>query len=90
MASDWVDRYEANAESAMLELVQFLVRCCGCRARVTEEMFKSDTTEAIRALTKNFSESSYEYPLSMAGPQQKKFKVCGLGMTVRTTVVCPG
>ncbi len=59
----------------MLELVQFLVRCCGCKAHITEEMFNSDTTDTIKELTKKFSESSYEYPLIMSGPQQKKFKV---------------
>ncbi len=76
MASEWVDRYERDAELAMLELVQFLIRCCGCKARITEEMFKSDTTaDAIMELTKKFSESSYEYPLTMTGPQQKKFEV---------------
>ena len=70
-----MDRYEADAETAMLELIQFLVLCCGCKAGVSNDMFKKDTTEAIRSLTENFAESSYEYPLIMAGPQQKKFKV---------------
>ena len=59
MASDWVDRYEQDAESAMLELVQYFVLCCGCRGVVTMEMFQEDDTSAIiRKLTENFAEVS--------------------------------
>ena len=62
----------------MLELVQFFVVCCGCRAEITLEMYRGETTDVIRALTENFAEDSGGYPLIMTGPAQKKFKVSSL------------
>ena len=44
---------------AMVELVQYFVLCCGCRATITMEMFQNeDTTSVIRSLTENFDEAS--------------------------------
>ena len=41
----------------MVELVQYFVHCCGCRAAITMEMFQNeDTTSIIRSLTENFDE----------------------------------
>lgn len=57
MASEWVDRYEKDAESAMVELIQFVVLCCGCKAPITMAMFQEDDTQDIvRSLTENFAE----------------------------------
>ena len=40
-----------------MELVQYFVLCCGCRATITMEMFQNeDTTSIIRSLTENFDE----------------------------------
>lgn len=75
VASDWVRRYEQDAESAMLELIQYFVLCCGCRAEVTLEMYRGETADVIRTLTENFDEDSGGYPLITPGPGQKKFKV---------------
>lgn len=75
VASDWVKRYEQDPESGMLELVQFFVLCCACRAEITLEMYRAEVTEVIRTLTENFVEDSGDYPLIMTGPGQKKFKV---------------
>ena len=42
-----------------MELVQYFVLCCGCRATITMEMFQNeDTTSVIRSLTENFDEVS--------------------------------
>ena len=57
LASDWTDRYQEDAEKAMVELVQYFVLCCGCRATITMEMFQNEeTTSVIRSLTENFDE----------------------------------
>ena len=59
VASEWVDRYQEGSETAMAELIQFFVHCCGCRATITMEMFQNeDTTSIIRSLTENFDEVS--------------------------------
>lgn len=75
VASNWVRQYEQDAESAMLELVQYFVLSCGCRAEVTMEMYRRETADVIRTLTENFDEDSGGYPLIATGPGQKKFKV---------------
>lgn len=76
-ANDWVKRYEKDAESAMLELVQFFVLCCGCHAEISLEMYAGEVTDVIRILTENLAEDSAggDYPLVRTGPGQKKFKV---------------
>lgn len=59
VASEWVDRYEKDAEAAMVELIQFVVLCCGCKAPITLAMFQEeDTQNIIRSLTENFAEVS--------------------------------
>ena len=74
--SEWVDRYQQDAESAMVELIQYFVLCSGCKASISLRMFQTEApSDVIRALTENFSEDSGEYPLSMTGPAQRKFKV---------------
>ncbi|KAL5476327.1 hypothetical protein EMCRGX_G026256 [Ephydatia muelleri] len=76
VVSEWVKRYEDNAEAAVVELIQLFVVCCGCKATITMEMYrKSETSEAIRSLTENFAEESGDYPLVTTGPIYKKFKV---------------
>ena len=56
VASDWVDCYQKDAESAMLELIQYFVLCCGCKAGITMDMFRAETSDVIRMLTENFAE----------------------------------
>ena len=28
---DWIETYNKNKESAMVDLLQFFVQCCGCK-----------------------------------------------------------
>ena len=56
--SEWIKRYEADADKAMLELIQFFVECCGCKASISMEQYQESTTsDAIRSLTENFAEA---------------------------------
>ena len=55
--SDWLSRYQSNPEKAMLELIQYFVRCCGCNAVVSQKDFQTqEASTVIRALTENFAE----------------------------------
>ena len=50
-------RYQADAEIAMLELVQYFVRCCGCRAKILSNDFQTqEAATVIRKLTEDFAE----------------------------------
>ena len=57
MVGDWVKRYQSDTEEAMLELVQFFVRSCGCKAIISRSDFQDkDASAVIRVLTENFAE----------------------------------
>uniref|UniRef100_A0A8C0FQQ6 Cohesin subunit SA n=1 Tax=Bubo bubo TaxID=30461 RepID=A0A8C0FQQ6_BUBBB len=60
---------------ALLDLINFFIQCSGCKGVVTAEMFRHmQNSEIIRKMTEEFDEDSGDYPLTMAGPQWKKFK----------------
>ena len=75
LASDWVKHYEKNPESALLELVQFFVMCCGCRVVITMDMFCGETSDTVHTITENSLENAGEYPLILPGSNGKKFRV---------------
>ncbi|RDD46055.1 Cohesin subunit SA-2 [Trichoplax sp. H2] len=72
---DWITHYNQNNKKGLIELVQFIVHCCGCKGIVTEEMLKeSENIKSIQELTLKFDEDSNEYPIIMTGPKYKKLK----------------
>ncbi|EDV25780.1 uncharacterized protein TRIADDRAFT_55216 [Trichoplax adhaerens] len=72
---DWITHYNQNNKKGLIELVQFIVHCCGCKGVVTEEMLKeSENIKSIQELTLKFDEDSNEYPIIMTGPKYKKLK----------------
>ena len=56
VASEWVDTYQQDPEQAMMELIQYFVFSCGCKAFITMDMFRAETSDVIRTLTENFAE----------------------------------
>nr|XP_027303036.1 cohesin subunit SA-3-like [Anas platyrhynchos] len=54
---EWLQGYKRDREPAFLELVNFIVRSCGCRGTVTLAMLREQqNTEIIQRLTETFSE----------------------------------
>ena len=41
-----------------MELIQYFVFSCGCKAFITMDMFRAETSDVIRTLTENFAEVS--------------------------------
>ena len=75
VVDDWIETYKQDKDSALLDLINFLIHACGCKGTVTPEMFISlDQTEIIQRMTEEFDEDSGEYPLIQSGPTWKKFK----------------
>ena len=75
VVDDWIESYKQDKDSALLELINFLIQSCGCKGTVTPEMFVTmDQTEIIQRMTEEFDEDSGEYPLIQSGPTWKKFK----------------
>jgi hypothetical protein len=76
VVSDWVTRYQKDPQLGMLELIQYIIRCTGCEAIITPLEYRNEeSANIIRKLTKEFCEISYDdYPLTMTGPEYKRFK----------------
>ncbi|KAF9198474.1 hypothetical protein BGZ49_000699, partial [Haplosporangium sp. Z 27] len=49
VVADWITLYERSSDEAMLNLTNFLIRCCGCKQFVTAEDFK-DTDKMVDTL----------------------------------------
>uniref|UniRef100_A0A8D0H4L6 Cohesin subunit SA n=1 Tax=Sphenodon punctatus TaxID=8508 RepID=A0A8D0H4L6_SPHPU len=75
VVDDWIESYKHDRDTALLDLINFFIQCSGCKGVVTAEMFRHmQNSEIIRKMTEEFDEDSGDYPLTMAGPQWKKFK----------------
>uniref|UniRef100_A0AAY4ARS7 Cohesin subunit SA n=1 Tax=Denticeps clupeoides TaxID=299321 RepID=A0AAY4ARS7_9TELE len=75
VVDDWIESYKNDRDVALLELINFFIQCSGCKGAVSSEMFRHmQNSEIIRKMTEEFDEDSGDYPLTMAGPQWKKFK----------------
>ncbi|KAL4631142.1 cohesin subunit SA-1-like [Arapaima gigas] len=77
VVDEWLESYKQDREPGLLELINFVVQCCGCKGVVTKEMFSSmENVEIISRLTKDFNEDCSIYPLTSTGPQWRRFRTC--------------
>ncbi|KAG0027672.1 hypothetical protein BGZ81_005371 [Podila clonocystis] len=76
--SDWNESYEESSSVGMLNLINFLIRCCGCKHFITAEEFEDEDNniqilenilERYQANTANF-----DYPIVSKAKEFKKFK----------------
>uniref|UniRef100_A0A4W3JGB3 Cohesin subunit SA n=1 Tax=Callorhinchus milii TaxID=7868 RepID=A0A4W3JGB3_CALMI len=75
VVDDWIESYKQDRDIALLDLINFFIQCSGCKGTVRIEMFRNmQNTEIIRKMTEEFDEDSGDYPLTMPGPQWKKFR----------------
>uniref|UniRef100_A0A8C3ALD9 Cohesin subunit SA n=1 Tax=Cyclopterus lumpus TaxID=8103 RepID=A0A8C3ALD9_CYCLU len=75
VVDDWIESYKHDRDVALLDLINFFIQCSGCKGVVSGEMFRNmQNSEIIRRMTEEFDEDSGDYPLTIAGPQWKKFK----------------
>ncbi|KAK7137452.1 hypothetical protein R3I94_013180 [Phoxinus phoxinus] len=75
VTDDWLDEYRRDREAGLLELINFVVQCSGCKGVVTREMFSSQqNADIISHLTKEFNEDSVSYPLVSLGVQWRHFR----------------
>uniref|UniRef100_A0A096LSD3 Cohesin subunit SA n=1 Tax=Poecilia formosa TaxID=48698 RepID=A0A096LSD3_POEFO len=75
VVDEWIESYKHDRDVALLDLINFFIQCSGCKGVVSGEMFRNmQNSEIIRRMTEEFDEDSGDYPLTIAGPQWKKFK----------------
>uniref|UniRef100_A0A671YQ17 Cohesin subunit SA n=1 Tax=Sparus aurata TaxID=8175 RepID=A0A671YQ17_SPAAU len=76
VVDDWIEAYKHDRDVALLDLINFFIQCSGCRGAVSGEMFRNmQNSEIIRKMTEEFDEDSGDYPLTLSGPQWKKFRI---------------
>ncbi|TKS83482.1 THO complex subunit 2 [Collichthys lucidus] len=76
VVDDWIEAYKHDRDVALLDLINFFIQCSGCKGAVSGEMFRNmQNSEIIRKMTEEFDEDSGDYPLTMSGPQWKKFRI---------------
>uniref|UniRef100_A0A3Q3X0P1 Cohesin subunit SA n=1 Tax=Mola mola TaxID=94237 RepID=A0A3Q3X0P1_MOLML len=76
VVDDWIEAYKNDRDSALLDLINFFIQCSGCKGAVSGEMFRQmQNSEIIRKMTEEFDEDSGDYPLTLSGPQWKKFRI---------------
>ncbi|KAF8966013.1 hypothetical protein BGZ46_000453 [Entomortierella lignicola] len=78
VVADWITLYERSSDEAMLNLTNFLIRCCGCKQFVTAEDFKDtdkmvDTLEGILLRYKKTT-VNFDYPIVSKAKEFKKFR----------------
>ncbi|XP_048885793.1 cohesin subunit SA-3 isoform X2 [Brienomyrus brachyistius] len=75
VVDEWLESYKKDKEAGLVEFMNFIVQCCGCKGVVTREMLNSmQNAEIISRLTKEFNEDSTRYPLSSPGPAWRRFR----------------
>ncbi|XP_024121856.1 cohesin subunit SA-2a isoform X1 [Oryzias melastigma] len=76
VVDDWIEAYKQDKDNALLDLINFFIQCSGCKGAVSREMFRHmQNSEIIRKMTEEFDEDSGDYPLTLSGPQWKKFRI---------------
>uniref|UniRef100_A0A3B4YZD0 Cohesin subunit SA n=1 Tax=Stegastes partitus TaxID=144197 RepID=A0A3B4YZD0_9TELE len=76
VVDDWIEAYKHDRDIALLDLINFFIQCSGCKGAVSVEMFRHmQNSEIIRKMTEEFDEDSGDYPLTLSGPQWKKFRI---------------
>ncbi|XP_039198385.1 cohesin subunit SA-3 isoform X4 [Crotalus tigris] len=76
LVDEWLEGYRRDRPGGFAELLNFVVRACGCRAGVvTLEMLRGlQNSEIIKSLTESFEEDSAEYPLLLNTPTWRRFR----------------
>ncbi|XP_077117812.1 cohesin subunit SA-3 isoform X2 [Ranitomeya variabilis] len=88
IVDDWLDSYKTDREPALLGLLNFIIKACGCKGVVTRDMMATmQNAEIIRKMTEDFDEDSADYPLSLSTKTWKKFRV-NFGEFLGALVIC--
>ncbi|GAA6003229.1 hypothetical protein JCM10207_001811 [Rhodosporidiobolus poonsookiae] len=76
-AEDWIESYKEDSGPAMAELVNFVLRCCGCNATIDEHQAEDENgvVENLKDVVDEFKqESNHAYPLISKSKGYKKFR----------------
>ncbi|KAK9701553.1 cohesin complex subunit [Basidiobolus ranarum] len=75
--SDWIDSYQTDNLEALVQLINFLIKACGCPGAITREAIENndEIVELLHDLQNDFDpNANTEYPLVSKNKQFKKFR----------------
>ncbi|KAF9162211.1 hypothetical protein DFQ26_003750 [Actinomortierella ambigua] len=77
-ATQWCEKYEESPQEALLDLVNLLIRCCGCTQMLTlDELADQDRmVETLEDVLGRYKETTtnFDYPMVSKQKEFKKFK----------------
>ncbi|KAK9323002.1 STAG domain-containing protein [Lipomyces orientalis] len=76
-AADWIQNYERKKVEALMELVNFILQCCGCDSSVTAYDIEDQdsATQTLAQIEEVFGKKTIsDYPLVSRRPEFKKFR----------------
>ncbi|GAA5877410.1 hypothetical protein JCM16303_003321 [Sporobolomyces ruberrimus] len=76
-ADDWVESYKEDSGPAMAELVNFVLRCCGCNSSIDEHQAEDENgvVENLKDIVDEFKQGTdHAYPLISKSKSYKKFR----------------
>ncbi|KAK6345197.1 hypothetical protein TWF718_007124 [Orbilia javanica] len=79
IVQDWVDFYDSNNTEAMVAMVNFIFRSCGCNQSVTSDDIEDADSAAskLEDIQEIFQkESSVEYPIASRAQKYRRYKPC--------------
>ncbi|KAK6520516.1 hypothetical protein TWF506_000768 [Arthrobotrys conoides] len=79
IVQDWVDFYEFNNTEAMVAMVNFIFRSCGCNQSVTSDDIEDADSAAskLEDIQEIFQkESSVEYPIASRAQKYRRYRSC--------------
>ncbi|KAF9993458.1 hypothetical protein BGZ79_001848, partial [Entomortierella chlamydospora] len=75
---DWVTLYERSASEALLNLTNFLIRCCGCKQFISAKDFddEDNIVETLENILLRYKETTanFDYPIVSKAKEFKKFR----------------
>ncbi|KAG0633707.1 hypothetical protein HOY80DRAFT_1062788 [Tuber brumale] len=77
VAQAWTIKYEENSREAMKELVNFILKCCGCHKFVTDyDIEDQDTANTTLSQIQDAfqRQKNAEYPLASKKPEFRRFR----------------
>ncbi|ORX93238.1 hypothetical protein K493DRAFT_338370 [Basidiobolus meristosporus CBS 931.73] len=75
--SDWIESYQADNLEALVQLINFLIKACGCPGAITRDAIENndEIVDLLHDLQNDFDpNANTEYPLVSKNKQFKKFR----------------
>ncbi|KAK6543090.1 hypothetical protein TWF694_007013 [Orbilia ellipsospora] len=79
IVEDWIGYYESNNTDAMVAMVNFILRSCGCQLSVTNDDIEDADSAAskLEDIQEIFQkESSVEYPIASRAQKYRRYRTC--------------